>query len=170
MVTIKSNDNFGYKGNVTIKLVHNNKVYKVIKSHNNGYLPLFNFLINCLSGTFYESSRPQWLRLFDLGDDDWDEASDIPTKEVSRTVFSEGSARADLDNGKAILTFTVSCFYLTKDKNITHLALYSNDNVDDRTKPSAVVKLETPLSTNAIGNDNVVILWSLSFDNIQEQE
>jgi len=41
-----------YNGNVSIRLVKNGKTVQTINKHNDGFLPLFDFLINCLASNY----------------------------------------------------------------------------------------------------------------------
>jgi hypothetical protein len=55
----------GYTGVVTLSRYHNNKKYELIKIHNNGKSPLFDFLADCLIGNYEAAaqSRPTMIKL-----------------------------------------------------------------------------------------------------------
>ena len=59
-------NNSKYAGNATVKIMHGKKVLKTLKMHNEGHEPLFEFLMYCLSGAYYDSKSPKYLRVFSV--------------------------------------------------------------------------------------------------------
>lgn len=59
-VKVTNNTPLKYEGTVTIKKIKNGKVTSVVKKHNQGYLRLFKFLLNCLCGDYNGDEVPSW--------------------------------------------------------------------------------------------------------------
>ena len=65
---IQHSTNILYEGKVDIDFIRNGKRIKRLSSHNDGYVPLFTFILRCLSGDYREADRPKYVYVFYIED------------------------------------------------------------------------------------------------------
>ena len=112
-----------YSGKVTIDIIRDGKTIKQFSNHNDGFKPLFNFIINCLAGNYIEADRPQKIYTFYIDENVGKEkfVSGIPLS------ISEASA----SNIDSILSYKIlipSTVFSTN-KKLAGLLFYSKENM-----------------------------------------
>ena len=170
--TQKSKSDITYEGKVKVQLYHGKKVYKTIKEKNKGVWPLFNFFINCLMGNYYDAQRPMYLRVYNVNAEAYiageegniserDEVTTtaIPVRKVTAKPAADGDAQAS-----AIFEFLIPAATLTDNGSGNLLVLFSTENRNMVSKPSAEVLLETPI-TKESGTSNIKVEWELVIGN-----
>ena len=163
---IKSKDNVGYKGNVTVKVVGSkNKLIKQYKVKNTGYTPLFDFIAYCLAGSFNSDLCPNYIATYYSQNE-----STVANAQVtcSRPIAKVSAVK--LGSGITELTFTIPGTSMSsEDTNI--LALYCEENYttfnSSSRNPSAVVKLADAINVNS--DESVIVIWQFSIGNKQEE-
>lgn len=175
----KSVNTIAYSGNVTIQVLHGNKVVSSRKVHNAGRMDLFKFIAYCLGNNYMESMAPRYLRTFNCDAKPTEsnlgnqltighEMSDIVA--FSSITYSQSS---NPDIAKVSLSFLVPGSHLinTSESKINTLCLYSTDTFEEArmSSPIAYVYLEDaqgqedPIEfTSGV---NIVIIWELSIGN-----
>ena len=161
-----------YKGQVTIKTMHGKKVVKTTTIKNAGCLPLFSFLVDCLSGTFNKDNAPAYLSLFY-----------VATTPVTSDPLTPGTATAvsllpiavsdiqtstDATNLSASVsyTFLVPGSLISEDNTANVLGLYSTRNRNNKNKPMAWIELESGLESSSVASGvNYVVIWTLTVMN-----
>lgn len=182
-VSNKKTNALGYRGNVTAKILHGNKVVKVQKIHNQGRIGLFRFMSHCLGNNYFGNEAPRFLRTFKcteaLTNDNLNtqlvmnnETSDIVA--FGSIEYGEGvNEETGNEYASVIYTFLVpsSQINVTQgDAQVNALCLYSLDTFGESSmnNPIAFVYLDTPLEVSS--GSNLVIVWELSIENIETQE
>lgn len=182
------NQSISYYGKVTVKIQKGDKIISTKTSHNEGKAALFDFLIDCLNGSYLKDNRPTRVRVFRKLDGETVEVPNFSTTTVlCPGVYLDGLPTVDRSytNKRTItyhfrIPFTILSLGQVGDTaGFCKLALYSNENSDDSNigKPSAVFLFTT---TDAAGNtvwepieiDNkvnsnysIIIDWSLTLGN-----
>ena len=160
----------GYTGNVTIKVVRNNKVVKTIQDHNEGTIHLFEFIAKCLSGVYEEQFGPKYLVLYNTEDSPATRLTDAVLLTSSTYVVNDVSDD-NSDVATAQLTFTVpGNIFLSSEKQPTTLALYSYNGkiagIDFEDK-HYLARLNLTSNLGVITSDtNLIIVWELNIGNI----
>jgi len=161
-----------YEGKVKVQLYHGKKVYKTIKEKNKGTWPLFNFFISCLTGNYYDSQRPMYLRIYNVDADEYisgdegdiNERDEITTMAIPvRKVTSKLAASTDTQ-ASAVFEFLIPASTLVENGQGNLLVLFSTDNRNIVSKPSAEVLLEHPV-TKEDGTSNIKVDWELIIGN-----
>lgn len=172
--TIATNS-FDYSGNVTIKIQRGDSTVKTYNYTNNGNLPLYEFLANCVAGKFYESQRPTRLVLFTKKTET---NGDVDTVTWSPATSDRGIFYAktpvitrDTDSCTATLHFVVP-YSVIYESPIAALKLYSADSISDSLDSySAVIELDpvidlTELVSRGNKNYSLIVDWKLTFKHI----
>ena len=168
----------GYTGNVTVKVLHGNKVVKTYKKHNTGTYRLFEYIARCLGNTYDEMYAPRFIRAFYI-----DDIENIPDSELhtylSENVISGAIAysRIEVKSDEAEQTATVTFSFLVPNSliydnqlYINALAMYSLTTYDDASieDPMAYVKLDNKIEVTE--GSNILIEWGLTITNAQTEE
>ena len=161
----ETKSSLGYSGKVTIKLLHKDKVYKVIKGKNSGYLPLFEYIALCLSGTMNGQKAPKYIRTFStLGSippilNKPTIGSGIPYSSVEINTSSDKEAVASF-------TFLIPGSAFNKDSGITDtFAIYSQENYDKLNNPSVIYQFDNTFFKDVDSDSNIVVVWEMGIKN-----
>ena len=157
-----------YSGEVTIQIVHGDKVVKTIRQHNSGTFRLFQYLAKCLVGVYEPLYAPKYLRLFH-GDD----ANDLSnaTLLTDAVVISSTSFDTTSENGKAQLTFTVpGNIFRVQNSTPNILALYSQNDVSTLDANDKYTLVLATTSVSGLGgafddDTNLIIVWEMTIGN-----
>ena len=161
-----------YEGKVKVQLYHGKKVYKTIKEKNKGTWTLFNFLVSCLAGNYYDNQRPMYLRVYNVDADDYaageegdiNERDEITTMAIpvrKATVKLAGSTDVQ---ASVVFEFLIPASTLVENGSGNLLVLFSTENRNIVSKPSAEVLLEHPI-TKENGTSNIRVEWDLIIGN-----
>lgn len=166
-----------YTGDIQIDYAHGKKIYKTVKAHNTGRVPLFSFIANCIAGTFNPGENPKYIRLFHVNNKD-EEGTFTDEKSVAPVPFSTVAVEEYGDNAKTIFKFTIPFSLLPvvspdrkAQEGINQIAIYNSTNYNTKTNPSAYFVIHTPGSTETYayldsdGKSNVIITWTMTFKN-----
>lgn len=178
----QNTDALVYSGNVTVQVLHKNKVVSTKKIHNQGRISLFKFIAYALGNNYFEKMAPRFLRAFNCTQQPTEEnLGDVLTadSEISDIVaFSSITYDEDATTAKVNLSFLIPGSHIVNSDStlrINTLCLYSQDTFSDssRSNPLAYVYLtnqqgqEDPITfTSGV---NLVIIWELSVGNQVQQ-
>lgn len=149
-------DTIVYSGKVAIEL-RNNKVNKTIITHNEGSLPLFYFLSNCLLGDFNAQNQP-WYIQWKIEDGDWSN-NYIP---ISFKDTISGN-----DSYGAKFSFTIPGIIIGEGNKVTNLRLHSKTTRNSQGSYLAEVSIDADdqITINNAQNTSLFIVWSLILEN-----
>ena len=152
-------DRMEYRGEVTVQVRNGDNVLKEVKSHNSGKLPLFEFIMLCITGNFYPDKRPANLMAFSAG-----------VQALSRPIVTPATVTWGKTESSctATLTWAISFSYVKSGmESIDSLRIYSRENSRNNTlqTPSAEVTLEEPIDLTE-GN-NMLVAWKMTIGNVQ---
>lgn len=89
-IIVKSNPSIdsaiGYNGNLSVLIKNGNRTISKKAYHNMGHVKLFQFICNCLAGTFTETARPCRIRLYKANNPNSFDAS----TESDRSTWTDG--------------------------------------------------------------------------------
>lgn len=173
-----TSNSLAYRGDITIQLLRGKKVYKTIKTHNAGELPLFEFMANCLAGNYYPNKVPKFIRTFCYNDG-------MQDKETTKMLvpYSDLILEKNVDNVAdpyytVTMKFLIPFAYImsASESNRTtngtnKICLYSNENSEENNgNPSAsfILYNEDKSDFDYIlpdGKSNVLITWVMSLRN-----
>ena len=161
----KKKSSVAYRGDVVVSLMRGNKVYKTIKSHNEGGYPLFNFLANCLIGNFSNVDQPRNIRVGNLSDDTFTSSvvSAIPYSNVRIEQTEQSSATV-------VYTFIIPFADIVIDDSINCIRLYSSrySGKDAVANYSASFVPDKPVTLDR--DSNLKIEWYMTINNLDEGE
>lgn len=186
---IKTTSAVGYQGTIKLSVQKNGKTLKSQTFHNTGDAKLFEFLGNCLAGTFDANNRPCRIRLFAKDTATGVENTDSPDTParphwcddcgVSAYVLAHEAAYARVaEGGLVTYYFRIPCVYLDSNKaKFCKLGLFPNAFTanpaeslsahylfvnDDKTE-----YVEQDLEEYAGKNYVLLIEWTLALINMQ---
>ena len=190
-VNTKGTSGVKYTGKVTIEKVYNNKVVKKNTIHNVGCLPLFQFLIKCLSlytgsnaeqtGLF--NSKPQYLNAFyqDPAEQvqalQFDGNTRLKSYVKQSSITTKSSPQSTLNDQKNAwsqidIKFLIqdNNFLYTDSTDVSHqiniLAIYSGDTINNENNPHAFIIIEDLAKYLKYESGvNYIITWSLKISN-----
>lgn len=168
----KTGENISYKGEVTVKLVKNGKVNKTRRTHNEGSVYLFQYIANCLAGSFQQDKKPWYIRLYSVEGQSGEPLDPSTATEVTTTYLPVASTTtysgADENGEYAYVehTFIVPGTYLVQEASANAIAMYSLENINDKSKWSAYAMLSESIGEVDAGT-NAVILWKMTVSNKQ---
>jgi hypothetical protein len=157
----QTNASLGYTGNVEIKLVRGKKVIKTIKTHNDGKLPLFNFIANALIGGFDSGGTPRFIILANG-------ASDAVAEQVSTNAIPYSAVSLDSSNtegnvyASAVFKFLIPFSSISLGTEINIIRLYSQNSTTFGSHIAYFI-LEEPFESD--GKSNVLITWTMKITN-----
>lgn len=177
-------NNLTYAGIVTLSQRIGHKKVPVLQVHNNGNLPLFNFLTECLTGNFETAKLTRPTKIMILKQTtfkDSDTQSDRVTFErLSSFIYLLASPEKRYSSDTAGISKVCFSFILPKDllesidfenndENVTYkLGLYpANATLLDITEYSAICELDlSSINSSTIGASSVLVVdWELSISN-----
>lgn len=146
-----------YKGEITLTMMHGNKVIKKLRKSNTGKGPLFQYLMYCLTGTLYPTKVPKYLRVFDASDDELT-TREIPTTGTPSYTFDNSSA-------SAVVTFNLSSTALKQLTGLKKYRIYSSENASSSqvANYSAEVVLDTPEVITE--GSTLIVAWKMTLSN-----
>ena len=159
-----------YEGHVTMKVMHGDKVVRVIRSKNEGGAPLMLFLANCLAGSYVYSDRPMYAAAVRGVPGEAHPLSPFPVPASTATVRSGNDG--DIPYSTVSLTFVISGLSIASSA-IAGYALYSAAHVPEYGTSlglgnySALTFLEEPLMIS--NGENVVVTWDMTLQNAEGQ-
>ena len=158
--TKETTNTISYKGEITLTVMHGKKKVKTIKTHNNGLLPLFEFLAHCLAGDFSARDVPNYIRLFDSSNVELTYNAIPQTSLISYTSTSTSAT--------ATLSFNVASGELrTLENAIKTFKIYSLKNMNDPTNPSATFTLDSGEEITISSGAILIVAWKMSVGNVQ---
>ena len=168
----QSRSAIGYSGNVTVKILHGNKVVSVRKLHNQGREGLFRFIAHCLGNNYFDREAPRYLRTFysDVSVDEGNIASVLIEDNQISDIVAFSSIEYP-EASKVDFTFLVPSSQINNnsgDAMVNVLALYSSESFSEAkmNDPSAYVYLGEDDEIEISSGSNLVIIWELSIENI----
>ena len=121
-----------YTGSVNIRLVKDGHTIQTITKHNNGSLPLFTFLINCLASNWDVRGVPGYINLGYTSGNEYTTATKSIIAKTSQFISNNESEGVPQINYQ----FTIPTIYLQSSSSpdninviINTLRLYNQDNV-----------------------------------------
>lgn len=165
----KNNLQIGYVGNVTVKVVRNNEVVKIVNGHNSGNPRLFEYIAKCLSSNYESVYAPKYIQIFHVLSD---ESVDLSLQESLAGIVPLSSAtyKTDESSSTAQLTFVIPGATFTEEVNPNYFALYSYKEYEHVNNPMAVYYLEEGLSGSIDRTSNIIVVWELKIGNATFEE
>ena len=167
---VEIKDSSKYSGSVNIRLVKNGKTIQNINQHNEGNLPLFSFLINCLNGYLNEKGIPNYISLgtTDSGTKPYKPYTNYKLKSSSSFIVNKPINNVNYPSIN--YQFTVPTILLNSDNDLSidTLRLYNLENVDELGDNwSAQIILNDPIEINKddLPKYTIYITWSLAIIN-----
>ena len=151
-----------YKGVVTVSVNRGNRKLRSGRGHNEGTNTLFNFIANCMKRQYIESDSPWYIRLFDGSDKEVTMGGSLPVQSTMTGNLTQPPVGAYVE-----LTFTVpgTSIALDSGQSISTAKLYSLENRNNPSNPSAIATLKDAISEVEAGT-NVVVVWRMEFKNV----
>jgi hypothetical protein len=162
VIETKTDSLVSYTGTVTIKKIKNGKVTASRVLHNEGGDELFNYLCNCLTGTYNNNLKPAWA---------------VPAitnsnsiKYATNAIYPIKYAVADRDSNK--IPYTEYQFYIPYSDAIkdgfAYLFVYNSDkkptpNTSENVSEDYSMKLTVKSSDFTLDNEDLLITWQLKF-------
>ena len=159
-----------YKGELTFKILHGDKVVKTFNHHNEGTKILMDFLVNCLGSLYDKQKAPKYLRLY------YSSSSGMPVDLVSSEVtirpivtnFSPSYPDYAGAKSGVVLTFLIPSTLIKSTNNrINKIALYDSINRIDGNRGNymAWVELASSEEIQIQGGESLMILWEMTLEN-----
>lgn len=170
VVKVATNEPITYTGTVTVKSVRKGKVVSSKQFHNNGYAPLFIFLLQCLANTQSYLDRPTDCYAVNKSDTGYTFVSGVGTSFANSSI----TVSKDSDNQPYIeynfylpyqsqyLNNSVNAIVLFSQNGINSSTIEDNGAVDT-TKCSMIVDFGEAL--NITENTDIVVVWRLQITN-----
>lgn len=134
---IQHSTNILYEGKVDIDFIRNGKRIKRLSSHNDGYVPLFTFILRCLSGDYREVDRPKYVYVFYI------EESSRKDRFASSTPLNISSVSIKENEGVLSYKILVPISIFGSINKFAGLAFYSTIN-----NPTTITTNDDLSSTN----------------------
>lgn len=166
-----------YEGSVQIKLMKGNRTLKTIQKHNIGCGPLFDFLISCLSSSYYSIKCPEFIMLYHNAGEITE--GHLGVKSLNAPIF-KSSIDTGYQDGVSPYWYIRYKFVIpggillgNSSQKVNVLALYNTEYQgtaisDTLNKPSAYVTLSAADSINpedVTAGTSAIILWELKLSN-----
>ena len=157
-----------YKGVVSIKVRKGKKVVGKTTYHNEGNLPLFNFLAMCVKGEYaqVEALRPKYIKLFTMGEsgtavppytDFNDLVTNIAELESLNFPHYSGNPEIDSNNNKNYcgvkFKFVIPFSQIADYSDLNLLALYSQQNLNKEEDASAYIVIKKKVNNEWVLSD-----------------
>lgn len=178
-----------YKGEITFKIMHGDKVVKTFKQHNEGTQDLMTFLIKCLGSNYDELNAPKYIRLFYTENEGM--PLDLLSSEITlRPVITNYAPqyKEDYDEAKSSvsLTFLVPSSLIDQTNNtFNRIALYSSNsrndprrehymawvplpdpNIRDPEDPTQIDP-DQPSEISISSGESLMIIWEMTLQNYE---
>ena len=163
----KNNLQLAYSGNVTIKLVKDDKVIDVINGHNHGTFRLFEFIATCLIGVYESASSPKYIQVFHVTSEESAE-TELASADSLTGLIPLGSSSIETDTANnlstAKLTFTIPGSVFAEGIIPNYFVLYNYKNYTDQKKPMAMYYVDTGYE-DIDRDSNIIVVWELQVGN-----
>lgn len=153
-----------YKGNVTVKVVRDNEVVKVVNGHNAGTFRLFEFIAKCLAGLYEPTYGPKYIQCFKASTSSPDLSELVSLSGV--IPLSSTTYETSVNSSSAKLTFTIPGDAFPENAEVNYFALYNYKEYSNQANPMATYFSEDTLD-NIDKNSNVIVVWELQIANIE---
>ncbi len=154
----------GYSGNVTVKVLHKDKVVKTYKQHNAGSVKLFKFIATCLGNTYEDSGAPRFIRLFAS-----DHTQLVDALPYSQILVESDNSDPTKPTASVSFTFVVpGSIFDTGSSNPKYLRLYSSEGlgpVEWSSDDKWLAELEFDNEVEINSSSNIIIIWELIVGN-----
>jgi hypothetical protein len=176
LVTSPTQSALAYRGEVTVELVKGDKVYQVIRQHNEGTAELFRYLANALAGNVNTTNMPRYLHTFNAENPETDQGDNLYGTNRSTCAlnvpFSNVEVRYDstLDGYSTEYTFMIPFSQIWGTTNV--LALYNTIAYGNAITPLAFIRLNEDqwIRASSSNTANVVVRWVMTVYNAQVAE
>lgn len=187
---VKNNQSsgIGYSGKVTVKVISNKKIISKSTGHNNGGLPLFNFLAQALTGNYSaaELIRPLKIKLFNNAAEDLSSAkSNIQNwkereyankiEEASDFIYANSVAIVETPStgtemkATAVMHFRVPFSFIANNM-VNQLCIYGKNTIQNSeysayyllTENVAEEEVLTSININPQSSYSLIIEWELN--------
>ena len=160
---MKSNSSISYKGNVTIKILHKDRVVKTIKNHNEGTNLLMSFLVHCLGSDYDKTKAPKYIMAYNLSGEAM-EGVNNPENNVTIKPIATNISPTYTDNS-VTLSFLLPSTILDVTKKINRLAIYSSSDLNP-INYMAWIKVDPEINLSM--GESLLVLWEMTLQNIPE--
>lgn len=169
-VEVKETAPIKYTGSVTVKTIKKGKVTSSNTFHNEGTTELFNFLLNCLAGTYLKDAQPRFAVLAKQGTDSLTYVSNniVEVTEISTKIQSDSDASKNYVEYKFFFPYNVSykngfdtLLVYDKSKKPVASTIIDQQPVDERYSMKVSMG-ETPTIDT---DENVLLIWQLNINN-----
>lgn len=161
-----------YKGEVTLKILHGDKVVKTIKQHNEGMPLLMKYLTHCLGSDLDLMKAPKYIRLYyssivgempgNLSENEITLRPVITTYSPTYPDTYEGTKEG------VLLTFLVpySVLSLSSRNPVNRIAIYDTTNKDDGLQENYMAWIALPEAINLTSGESLMIIWEMTLENV----
>lgn len=168
---MKRSSTIAYKGELTLKVMHGNKVVKTIKQHNEGTTLLMDFLVRCLGSQYDSELAPRYIRAFHTDEKGMQTDKECTIRPIATNFspsyiekYTDKEEKALIKKG-VVLTFLIP--YSALDSNnptLNRFALYgAKDYSGDKNNYLAWIKSE---DIPMVPGESLMILWEMTLENI----
>lgn len=156
----QSNSGIVYSGRVEIDYIKNGHIYKTTKKKNAGTIKLFEFICNCLTGTYNDNNSPKWINIFSKTGDRVN-ITPSPVKNPTISILT--------DSCQAILHFMVPGSNLITTLQGTQIALFNNSKATSSSLGDALAVIQIEDESEIIQNISIDttlnITWIMTLQN-----
>lgn len=169
-VKVKEQTPVKYTGSVNIKTIKKGKVTSSNTFHNEGTTELFNFLLNCLAGTYLKDAQPRFAVLAKQGTSSLTYVSNniVEVTEITTKIQSESDASKNYVEYKFFFPYNVSykngfdtLLVYDKSKKPVSSAIIDQQPVDERYS----MKVSMGESPAVDTDENILLTWQLNINN-----
>lgn len=160
VVSAEKKDSLVYKGNVTIKKLIGNSVYKKDKIHNKGTEEFFRLILLAIAGENVSSSMPNYIHTFfkdTSGDFQSTCVTNIPL--YNKTISYKNNAY------ELSLEFLIPFSQFYPNTTTNSIKLYGSSNFTAQSKALAEIELPADKVFVSDGITNIQVIWTLSIKN-----
>jgi hypothetical protein len=169
-VEVVEKNSIAYEGVVTIKTIKNGKVTSEKKYHNRGTKQLFNFLLDCLAGSYITENQPRFLAtaLKDSTNNTYKYISNNIQEVIQIKSYTQDDNNDNYVEYKFLLPYkneykaTGYNALIVFNKKNKPTSVKTNDSVDTN---SCSMILDFSEKQTADIDENTFIVWQLMIDN-----
>ena len=177
----KYSPGLGYSGEVTYKIVKNNKVFKQETLHNTGTINLFTALCRSLAGMRTQEAFPAKIQLYKKAAQQLQSLSDLELPsdlgdDLTAPLLYSNIPIIEVDAGipKVTFQFVIPYALITDPSEITYAILYPNKSNISPGDALAWLDLTsggaTPIeSPDLKENVQFLVNWTMKFQNLREE-
>lgn len=171
---MKRSSTIGYKGELTLKVMHGNKVVKTIKQHNEGTALLMDFLVRCLGSQYDSELAPRYIRAFHTDKEGMQTDKECTIRPIATNFspsyienYKDEEEKALIKKG-VVLTFLIPYSALdSRNTTLNRFALYgAKDYSGDKNDYLAWIKLSEGITM--VPGESLMILWEMTLENMGE--